>query len=301
MKYLTASLSLFATVLFLSMSDKVQPNIPEILSNVGRVVLFTLFPANVLFRLIANSPLSESFCRFFSKFRIWKSIRLSDVYISAVVAGQLSGFPTGACIIKDTRSTKNREKALALSSLVSPAFLIALFGTKYGFWLWINLILTLWSVCIFFPSECEKGIRHIPSINFPTALNEGIYSALTVSGSIIFFSTLLSLLPDTIPKAVCEILYALTEMGSALRFCQNPVSISLALSFGGFSTLCQISYFAENVNTRLYLISRIPLFFTTLFFFVFSEIRIFQTLFLLFFLMWQIERVNACKKTKSEV
>ena len=293
MKYILPIASLASLWSIIVFSSETKEALPSILKNVSETVLLTIFPANLLMRLVSFSPLSEKLSRALSKSRLWRKTGLSPVYIPAVFSGLLSGIPTGASLLSGT-SGKNREKALALSSVVSPAFLCAVLkSASAGILLYINLVEVLWCVSFHLPSEKEDFTQlSVRSTSFSESLSHAVQSGVSVAGAMIFFSVLLSTVPEKTPPVLKEWLSALFELGTAARVCKSPVALSAALSFGGLSALSQITAALDSVSTRLYLISRLHMFFPTLIFLLFPKIRIAQTFFITFFLIIQLYRKN---------
>ena len=294
MKYVMSLISVFALGLFIFFSEKTKSALPVILEGISQTVLCTIFPANLLLRLISFSPLGEKISNKLTSSRIWQRTHLSPVYLPSVISGQLSGIPTGASLLSGVNG-KNRHKALALSSIVSPAFICAVLKSpSSGLLLYFNLVEVLWCVSFFLPSEKEEAVKlTVEKITFPKALAHATESAVAVAGAMIFFSLLLTTLPDKAPHFVREWLSAALEVGTAGRVCENPIPLAAALSFGGLSALSQISFSLEGISLKYYLISRVFLFFPCLFFLIFPKMRILQTLFTSFFLITQIYRKNS--------
>lgn len=290
MKYILSATSLLLLVPTMLFSGNIRECMPVILDTVSRVVFCTLFPANVLLRIFCFSPIAEKLSSLISKTGFWTSTGLSSEYVPSVMAGQLSGFPMTACLLP---KGENRDVALALGSVVSPAFLSAVMTPSAGLGLWLNHILTLYIFASLKKTKPEKA-KGSPfvSVRFPEALSAGISSAVGVSGAIIFFSCIIALIPMPLRELASSIL----EIGTASSVCKTPLFLSLAFSFGGLSALSQISFCAGNTDLKPYLLSRLFLFLPTLTFFVFEKIRIFQTLLLIFLFLMQISVANTCKK-----
>ena len=290
MKYILSVVSLLLLIPIMLFSQPIRESMPEILTTVSQVVFCTLFPANVLLRVFCFSPIAEKLSLVASKTRFWKATGLSGEYLPSVIAGQLSGFPMTACLLPNG---ENRATALALGSVVSPAFLSAALSPSAGLLLWFNHVLVLYifaSVTGAKPERLEK--KPLKYVSFSEALSSGVSSAVAVSGAIIFFSCIITLVPNPFR----EMASALLEIGTASAVCKTPLFLALAFSFGGLSALSQISFCAENTDLKPYLLSRFFLFLPTLTFFVFEKIRIFQALLLIFLFLAQISRTNTCKK-----
>jgi hypothetical protein len=261
MKYIIPSLAVMALVPFLLFSSVAALEMPRALGIIENVVLTTLFPASVLSRLVAFSFIGECIAKFLSKTFMWKAVGLQEKYIPAVVAGLICGFPAGAIILRDIKG-ENREKALALSSVPSLAFLCRVLGTQKGIVLFTAFVGVLFVFSHFIPTKKENSDTScFEKMNFVRALSSGIESAVAMSGAIIFFVTLLSFVPESSPTLIKEICYAVCEIGAGASISSHPLTLALSLSFGGLSVLSQISFMSGGVRLRYYLISRIFLFF----------------------------------------
>ena len=264
MKYIIPSLAVIALIPVLLFSGRAALAMPRAQALIENVVLTTLFPASVLSRLIAFSFIGECVAKILSKTPVWKGVHLNEKYIPAVVAGLVCGFPAGAIILRDVKG-ENRGKALALSSVPSLAFLCKVLGAQKGILLFFSFVGTLFLFSFFVPSKEEKShASHFEKMNFPRALSLGIESAVAMSGAIIFFVTLLSFIPEQTPTLIKEVCYAVCEMGAGASIASHPVTLALALSFGGLSVLAQISFLSDGVELSKYLVSRIFLFFVSL-------------------------------------
>ena len=291
MKYILSVSALMLLIPLILFSGQVVSALPVTLDRVSRVVLCVIFPSNVLLRLICFSPLGERAGYFFSKTRLWEKTGLSPSYVPAVISGMLSGIPAGASILGEIKG-ENRAKSLALASVISPAFLCAVTNSPLeGILLFFNMITVLFCTSFYIPCAQESSLKiKLPKTSFPAALKQGIETALTVAGSMIFFSSLLAILPDKAPGVIREALTSFFEVGTAAIECTHPFFRAVAFSFGGLAALSQISFFLDGVSLKYYLLSRISLFFAVFFFFSFPSARIFQSLFITFFLLWQISR-----------
>ena len=299
MKNIFSSISLFLIIPIMLFNLRAQEALPYILDTVGRVVFCTLLPCGVLVRLFITSPAARYLSFFLSKTPLWRASGLSASFAPGIIAGTLAGFPMGAIAVSSDKS-KSAPKALALSSIASPAFLAAVLPTPLeGIFLYTILVLSLW--CILLPIPCPKCRANPPprhTVSFAEALSEGASSAVGVAGAIIFVSVILALLPDSLSKTAREFIFALSEIGTAASFCKNPAALSLALSFGGLCAWAQIDFSSKGVDTGLYLFSRLFLFFPTLLFFLCPKLRIFELIFLILLLVFEISVINSCKKRK---
>ena len=292
MKYILSSLALVLIVPVMLLSQNIKEAMPVILTSVSQIVFCTLFPMNVLLRVFCFSPIAEKLAKLISKTSVWRKTGLNSAYLPSVLAGQLSGFPMTACLLPEG---ENRDEALALGSVVSPAFLSAVLTPRVGLLLWFNQILVLYIFAAIRRKTFEKTeCGRYKYAAFSEALTSGISSAVAVSGAMIFFSCIICLIPER--GMLREALSCVLEVGTAASLCENKFFLSVALSFGGLCALSQISFCAENTSLKPYLLSRAALFFPTLIFMVFEKIRIFQTLLLIFLLLAQISRTNTCKK-----
>ncbi len=290
------SLILFIpTILF---SPQVALELDGVFYLLKKVVFAGIFPSSVLLRTFLFSKAGNAVGRAFAKTPLYKKTSLPTSVSLPILAGQLSGFPMGSILIKDCEADKkDKEKALALASLPSPAFLFAFFG-KTGILLYFVMILVLWNIFILLPNEKSKSKTITKTISFPQALKGGIESAVQVAGTIIFFSSLVLVLPD----CARPVFSALLELTLALTYSNAPFLTAFALSFAGVSVLSQIYYLSGGVSVKTYLLTR-----PVLFIFLFPCIKTpalcpFILLFLILFLLFLVTyKKNTCKKEAFEL
>lgn len=292
MNFLIPLLSLALFVPVVLFSQEVALGLDGVFYLLKKVVFAGVFPASVLLRCFLFSRAGDTVCRAFSKTLLFKKTALPKCLALPILAGQLSGFPMGSILIKDsTADKKDKEKALALSSIPSPAFLFAYFG-KTGILLYFVMILVLWSIFILIPSKKSTGKNTPRIITFPEALKEGIENSVQVSGTIIFFSSLVLILPDVLKPFFSAIL----ELSLSLTFAKTPLLTAFALSFAGLSVMAQLYYLSGGVSVKTYLLTR-----PALFFFLYPclkepSICPFILLFLILFLLFLVTyKKNTCK------
>lgn len=286
----TASLVLLC--LLMLFSERVKLSLSSSLEYISSVVLGVIFPTSVVIRLFCFSEPAEWLTRAISKTAVWKRTGLSPHYLPSVLAGQISGFPMTAILLP---TGENRDLALALGSVVSPAFLSAVMGMRDGLWLWGVHIATLYIFAMLTPAK-KESFNNPTSVgaSFSKVLSDSVSSAVAICGAMLFFSSVLSIVPSELK----ELFSAILEIGNATRICTSPLYLSFALSFGGLSVCSQISFCAGEVSLRLYLLSRLVLFFPTVVFIVYPKMRFFITLLILLVLMSQIVRKTIAKNEK---
>ncbi len=287
MNFFIPSLSLVLLIPTLLFSSRVALSLPETMSVVVRVVFGGIFPASVLLRTFIFSPVGERLSRLFKK------LPLPHTLVFTILSGQLCGFPMGASLLNSLKNSKEKEKALATSSVPSLAFLLS--SVENGFFIWLISVLVLWNYALLFPFE-NSPLPPLKRTSFPEALSEGIGGAVQISGAIIFFSSLVALLPDTLPPLLKEALSSLLEIGTAVSSVAHPLFLAFALSFSGLSALCQVYYLSGGAGIGEYLLTRGILFpFITLCLFE-KKLCPFIALFLFFLLCGQIKMRKPLKK-----
>ncbi len=292
MNFLIPSLSLILLVPVLLFSSDAALALPKAFDVIARVVLAGIFPTGVLLKVFLFSDIGEKLTRTLEKTRLFKKAGLSGNGI-LVVAGQLCGLPMGACLLSGQRECEN---ALALSSLPSLAFLMAIH--KNGFYIWLISALVVWNVTLLLPSPPKKSPMPHKRVSFGKALEEGVVSSIQISGAIIFFSIIVSFIPSSCPEILRQVLCALLEMGTAAQECTYPTTLALALSFSGLSALLQIHYLSGGIRLMRYVISKFFIFPFILIVLLFENSAFFVTLVLIFLLTVQINAPKLLKKRR---
>ncbi len=246
-----------SALIFLIFPESVSGWVDTSLVAVKNVVIATLFPMMVITRMISFPP-------FLSRLFLWRSLSLSDLLLSPVLRGVLSGFPAAAIeveeLLKSGKITeKEAEKALALASAPSPAFVVAVAGKDFFSGLFAFLLSLTVTYLTVRGVKSEKSVGDgIPSPpSFPRALSSAVSASLTVSAGILFFNFLSSLF-SFLPKTLLLLLSAVAELGSGtLSLRPYPLFLSFLVGWGGVSALSQVSASAPSVSLRLYLRARL--------------------------------------------
>ena len=251
----------------------------------------SLFPfvfASSFFACVMPENVRENFIlNFFAKL-----FGVSHTLTPGVILGLFSGFPTGAVFVTKMYErgfcSKNQAvRAICLSNNCSASFLIGIAGTtvlgsaKYGVMLLAcqitAVIITSQILKITSRNENEKNFS-VPNANkalttnFSKALTESIKSSsmsmLFVSGFVVFFYTLSSILNDTFfpTSNIFKVISGtVLEISTGTLACQNlsfPLSMvfcAFCICFPSLSVLFQIkSITDEHFDiTRKYILSRL--------------------------------------------
>lgn len=251
-------------ILILTMPEACSEAAELSLTALKCVVVKTLFPMMVLTRLISHSRGFSKFTGLLSHSFLWRRLRLSDSLLGVVITGWVSGLPSSAKSISELKSNgvitqREADKALALSSIPSPAFVIAVASKslRVGIVRFIVLILVAYFVALCLPSERSEGRGSGGGMSFVNAISGSASSAILVSGNIVFFSLASTLLSALFPIAK-EIIYPIFEMGSGVVFASGKEWI-IALSIGwcGVSAMLQLHSEAPQLSLKPYIITRI--------------------------------------------
>lgn len=246
-----------SALIFLIFPESVSGWVDTSLIAVKNVVLATLFPMMVITRMI-DPP------QFLKKASLWRSLSLSDLLLSPVLRGIISGFPSAALEVEELLrkgkiSKEEGEKALALASAPSPAFVIAVAGKSFPSGLFAFLLSLAVTYLTVKGRVSKKSVGEgspLP-LSFPRALSGAVTASLTVSASILFFNFLLSLF-SFLPPSLLLLLNAVTELGSgALALRSHPLLLSFLVGWGGLSALAQVSASAPSLSLRLYIKARL--------------------------------------------
>lgn len=258
MEKITSLFYVLASLLFLFFPQGKEESVTLALLALRNVVLATLFPMMVLTRVISGSSIMRRVSLALAKTRLWKRVAVSDALLPVVLSGIISGFPSSARQIEDMVAKKavtpeEGEKALALSSAPSPAFVIGIVGRTplHGCLLFITSLTISYLITCTKKSNRSASSSAFPSLSLSSALTSAISSAVTVGGSIVFFvlvTSLFSFLPFPIPLVISS----LSELGSgAVALSSHPVLLAFLTGWGGMSALCQIKGEAPSVKTQL--------------------------------------------------
>lgn len=249
-----------SALIFLIFPESVSGWVDSALLAVKNVVIATLFPMMVMTRMIDFSFLSK----FLLKRKIWKRLSISDSLIDTVIRGIISGFPVAAIEVEEKVSKKEisaleGEKALALASIPSPAFVIAVAGENFLHGLAFYLLSLSVTYITVIKTKSEKSISH-PSakrLSFVKALSSGVTASLTVSANILFFNFLASLF-SFLPEKLTLLFSAVAELGfGTVALSSHPLLKSFLVGWGGISALSQVSASSPSVSKKLYVKARI--------------------------------------------
>lgn len=259
MEKITSVFYVLTAILFLFFPVGREESVTLALLSLKNVVLATLFPMMVLTRVISGSYLMRKLGDLLSKTRLWKRLHLSPALLPIVLCGIISGFPASARQIENMVNKKaitpsEGEKALALSSAPSPAFVIGIVGKTplHGCFIFlVSLVLSYLTVCRE-KSEESPSPPAFSSTSLALALTSATSSAVAVGGSIVFFVLITSLF-NFLPSPLPLVISALTELGSgAVKLSSHRVLLSFLTGWGGLSALCQIKGEAPGVKAGLY-------------------------------------------------
>lgn len=274
-KLVKIMLSLLILSLLIFSADNVRASCLEALLLCGRLIIPSLFPFFVLSAYITRLGLPGILGRLISPFtrRIYG---ISPAGASALMMGFVGGYPAGAVYISELAkegmiSPEEGERLLAFCNNSGPAFIVGVMGSgifgsvKTGLVLYAVHILSALICGLFFRAKnCSaENVQHrldetdtIEAI--VASVRQAVSSILNVSGFMIFFSVLVSLM-DTggffsqlctlfaqisglSPKLIKAAFIGLLELGSgsAAMAGSNPSPLSLAiasamLSWGGLS------------------------------------------------------------------
>lgn len=256
-------LYIVTAVLFLALPEASAQSAQLACTALKNVVIRSLFPMTVLSRLISHSRALARLTEILSRSRLWKRLSLSDSLLPSVLTGAVSGLPVSAreveeLLKKGEVTPREAAKAVALSSLPSPAFVILVASHSFfeGFIRYALLLISAYLTVSVFRSEKSKGRRETAPFSFYQALSSSVSSALSVSASIVFFSAMSSLAAAVLPqfKGVISVFF---EMGSGIVTADgNGILTALALGWCGLSALSQLRSEAPSVSFRPYLTAR---------------------------------------------
>ena len=256
-------LYIVTAVLFLALPEASAQSARLACTALKNVVIRSLFPMTVLSRLISRSRALARLTKALSRSRLWKRLSLSDALLPSVLTGAVSGLPVSARDIEELLkkgevTPREAAKAVALSSLPSPAFVILVASSSFseGICRYTLLLASAYLTVSAFRSEKSKGRREAVPISFYQALSSSVSSALSVSASIVFFSAMSSLAAAVLP-ALKGVIAVFFEMGSGIVTAEgNGILTALALGWCGLSALSQLRSEAPSVNFRPYLTAR---------------------------------------------
>ena len=227
------------------------------------VVIRSLFPMMVLSRLLAHSSLSEKLCRKISGIWLWKRLKLSDSLLPSVLSGILSGLPVTAVetkklLLEGRITAEEGAKAVALSSLPSPAFviLVASRSPAVGVLRYTALLVTAYLTASRFHSVKSPGSGELGRLRFSDSIASSTSAALSVSANIVFFSALSCCFSSVLPWAR-QILAVFFEMGSATALVgDSQLLMSAVVGWCGLSAVSQVKSASPSLSVTPYVVTR---------------------------------------------
>lgn len=230
---------------------------------IKNVILKTLFPMMVLMRLIARSRPVLRLTERVGRWRLWRRMELSDALLPTVIAGMLTGFPTSATDIgRLTREGKISEgeagRALALSSLPSPAFviLVAWDNAVSGAIRYLFLIVCAVVFSSLFESKRTEGRGDVTPLTLPRAISESATAVVGISGTIIFFNALTTVLSRLFPPLTFFFSTVLEMTSGVAGAGEHSVLKALSVGWSGVSALTQVRTLAPEVSPVPYIVTR---------------------------------------------
>ncbi len=241
-----------------------------------RLSALSIIPAVFPFFVLSDLLLS-SFGNTCSRMRtvFSKIFNISKTAFPTFIIGNLCGFPLGvkgaAKLYSDGMITKDECERLAgfvnnpsLAFVVSGVGLGMLGSLKYGIILYLFLIFSsVLTGILFRPKELKTMNRKEnieQSFNLNLSIKNAIYSSISVSAYIIFFSMLLSLASVIINNDVVLALFSsIMEVGNATKLLSSIPAfspaitfslIAFALGFSGLSVFMQGSSFLPSEVSR---------------------------------------------------
>lgn len=265
----------------------------------AKTLIPSLFPFFVLSSLLNSFGLSVFLGKLLGGFAA-RLYGISGAGASALVLGLCGGYPSGAAYLGQMEqsgaiSAEEGERLLTFCNNSGPAFVIGAIGlgafhsAKIGAFLYAVHVLSALLTGLFFRGipACDVPYsgrldESSPALAFSDAVKRSAISLLSISGFVVFFSTLLAVLdargavslfcgflhegfgwPLTYARALCT---GLLELGSAAALLEgiapSPASLALAaglLSWGGLSVHFQtLSVLAESkITGALHLTGRL--------------------------------------------
>jgi len=223
----------------------------------GKTVVPVVFPSCVLASFLCSLGLPNAVCRLVPM----RVFGLPQDASAPLLCSLFCAMPVGAVLASrlyaDGRLTKDDDARLtAMTSLVSPAYLLygvgARFGSRlFGLMLWLAEIAVALSFGVLFRGKsaafAEKTTAPPPSLPPLSALADAVSSAALTSvrvvGFIAFFRVVSAVLSSVFPLTKVP-LALFCEFSGGVSFAltrSSPVMAALAVGFGGLSSLLQIA------------------------------------------------------------
>lgn len=257
--------------LLLCRSDTLAGGIREGVLLFGRNILPTIFPFAVLSAYFAALP-------FPTKQKNGWFRRVFRLPVSALLPffiGLLAGFPLGAKVTCDgyragVYTREEAERMLCFTNNTGLAFLVGsvgrgmrgnardgiiLFGVQVAVAVLVALILGALAQKQDTPKAINMQLPRLSFPAFPTAVRGAVDASLSVAGFVAFFSGILAILKEILPRAGYLAAATLLEVGSACAaLSREPLGLPLtafAVCFSGISVFMQAAAMAEGTDLRL--------------------------------------------------
>ena len=256
--------------LSLEYSDAVTGAAREALTFCAVSVVPSLFFFAALARILSEVGLPPGLSRVFPLHRL---VGLPESAAPVVLCGLTGGLPVGAMLSAELYSrgqlTKTEAARLcAVSSNVSPAFLVGVAGRLFGS---IGFGIYLWAAQSIVSLLCGAFLRFLPDDGvrcttvrtaeeksaaavFTSAVSSSAAACVTVTGYIVFFRVLCAIIGETAPWAV-GFMSLITEFAGGVRYAAETGSraaCAFAVGLGGISALMQVAGYAEKAKLPLW-------------------------------------------------
>lgn len=277
---------LAGAVLLLAESNAVGDAALNALKLCATVIIPSLFPYMVIAGMIVSLGAADligkwtrPFCRRF--------FRLPGESASAILLGALCGFPVGAqtasSLFEQKRLTADEaERLIAIANNTGPAFVIEVVGAHcwgdrgFGLFVYVSQIVTAFLIGTLYArfshktenskkADPQKRARYVPKKDLLTTLAENVskaaLSVLIVSGFVVFFAVVLSLLSRILSKIGADSLLPVvgvlleftsgTALSAKLGGTLGAFLTGLAVGWSGISVFAQSKVFTSPLSLRL--------------------------------------------------
>lgn len=269
--------ALFCLLLFFKNGRIASESIRRGLLLCARTVIPSLFPFMVVSELLIFGGMGEQLIQSIAR-PFCKLFRLPPAGICAMLLGMLCGFPIGAKALigayrKGTISKKDAERAMCVSNLPSPAFILGVVGTslwkstQFGIALYASLLSTsmlygmidarmgqkkgapLAEATRIWNNEPEnQSIARL----FTASIASACGALLSVCAYVVFFSALMGawnaiLESFCAPRILFAALFGALELSGGVQACaalESPIAggalTAFACAWSGLSVHCQV-------------------------------------------------------------
>lgn len=241
-------------------------------------VIPALFPFLCVSNIVTEIGIPHNFFTFF----LSKLFNISPVSVPAYILGILCGYPIGAKMAlelfeKGKIGQKEKDRLLVFANNSGPGFIIGMVGgvlfnnIRIGIIIYISHIFAsviYGFITSFVPLKIRCSYTNDDrNISFLSVLSlsikKSIENLINITGVIIFFSSLISLLnlvPFMSVFSLKGLVYGLLEMTNGIKIIVlAPLSLrlkgaiaSFLVTFSGFSVFMQIKSFSDKINTASY-------------------------------------------------